>query len=148
MQSLQRGNEETSLKKCVLIVDGHLPIGLAANTAAVLAMSLGRLHPELIGADLFDQDGQMHPGITTTVLPILKSQPEQLVDIARRVRELPSGEVLMIDVTTTAQQSKTYEEYQSALSTSSTTDLTYIGLCLFGHAPRIKSLTGSLALLR
>lgn len=136
------------MKKCVLIIDGSLPVGLVANTAAVLAMSLGRLHPELIGADLPDQDGQIHPGITTIVLPVLKSQPEQMANIARRARELPSGEVLVIDFTSLAQQAKTYGDYQSALSATQATALPYIGLCLFGEAARIKSLTGSLPLLR
>ena len=136
------------MKKCVLIIDGSLPLGLVANTAAILAMSLGRLHPELIGADLPDQDSQMHPGITTIVLPILKSNPDQLATIARRARELPSGELLVIDFTTLAQQAKTYSDYQAVLSTTQAAALPYIGLCLFGHAAHIKSLTGSLPLLR
>lgn len=145
---MQRDSAETLLKKCVLIIDGSLPVGLAANTAAVLAMSLGRLHPELIGADLPDQDGHIHPGITTIVLPVLKSPPDQLANMARRARELPSNELRVIDFTTLAQQARTYDDYRAALSRTSGANLPYVGLCLFGHAAHIKSLTGSLPLLR
>ena len=37
--------------KPVIIVADSLPTGLKANFAAVLGMSLGRLHPDLVGAD-------------------------------------------------------------------------------------------------
>ncbi|WP_163139130.1 DUF2000 domain-containing protein, partial [Arhodomonas sp. KWT] len=59
--------------KSVIIVDGSLPTGLKANTAAVLAFSLGKACPELVGPPVRCVDGTELPGITTTPLPILES---------------------------------------------------------------------------
>ncbi|MCT8193054.1 DUF2000 domain-containing protein, partial [Pseudomonas monteilii] len=36
-------------EKCVMIIDEQLPIGLVANTAAILGATLGKLFPEGIG---------------------------------------------------------------------------------------------------
>jgi hypothetical protein len=70
--------------KIAIVVDGALPAGLAANTAAVLAMSLGRRLVELIGADLKDGDGSVHPGITNTPIPILTAPADRVKDIRAR----------------------------------------------------------------
>lgn len=59
------------MKKCVFIVDKTLPLGLVANTCAVLSLSLGKNHPELVGDNLHDKDGNIHAGITTVVMPVL-----------------------------------------------------------------------------
>ena len=37
------------LDKCVLVIDEAMPRGLAANTAAILGITWGRLRPELVG---------------------------------------------------------------------------------------------------
>ncbi len=37
--------------KCVMIIDSELPIGIMANTAAILGTTLGKHIPEQIGAD-------------------------------------------------------------------------------------------------
>src|SRR5918992_2780684 len=41
-------------ERCVIVVDEDLPAGLAANAAAVLALTLGAREPELVGADFVD----------------------------------------------------------------------------------------------
>ena len=41
-------------EKCVMIIDEQLPIGLVANTAAILGATLGKLFPEGIGEDIYD----------------------------------------------------------------------------------------------
>ena len=35
-----------SIERCAIIIDKNLPIGLIANTAAILTLSLGKLKPE------------------------------------------------------------------------------------------------------
>lgn len=64
--------------KWVLIVAEALPAGLAANTAAVLALTLGRTAPHLFGPDATDADGRTYPGLTTQPLPVLTAGPEAL----------------------------------------------------------------------
>ena len=48
---------------CALIIDRQLPVGLKANTAALLSLSLGSLVRGLVGEDLRDAFGNWHRGI-------------------------------------------------------------------------------------
>lgn len=59
------------LDKCVLVIDEAMPRGLAANTAAILGITWGRLRPELVGEDVTDAAGAIHPGIIRTPVPVL-----------------------------------------------------------------------------
>lgn len=136
------------MNKCVFIVDNTLPIGLIANTCAVLALSLGKNHPELVGHDLHDRDGDLHPGITTVVMPILGSAKDSIAAIRRKAKGQASDGLQIIDVSNIAQQTKTYGDYGGLLKETSSEELQYFGICLFGPAQLIKSLTGSLPLLR
>lgn len=36
-------------EKCVMVIDEKLPVGLIANTAAILGMTLGRERPQTVG---------------------------------------------------------------------------------------------------
>ena len=38
-------------RKCVMIVDKNLPLGLIANTTAILGTVLGKLEGEIVGTD-------------------------------------------------------------------------------------------------
>src|SRR3954470_22743403 len=68
-------------ERCVIVVDADLPPGLAANAAAVLALTLGAREPALAGADLVDADGREHPGLIPIGLPVLKAPRAALVDL-------------------------------------------------------------------
>ena len=133
------------MNKCVFVLDAELPLGLIANTAAVLAMSLGQRHPELVGTDLPDGGGGLHTGITTTVIPVLKGSAETL----HGLRQQAAGTgLLLIDVTDAAQRTKTYDDYARRLGTTAPGNLRYLGLCLYGPADAVTSMTGNLPLLR
>ena len=72
------------LDKCVLVIDEAMPRGLAANTAAILGITWGRLRPELVGEDVTDAAGAIHPGIIRTPVPVLSGRPER-APASRRV---------------------------------------------------------------
>lgn len=42
-------------EKCVIIVDENLPLGIIANTAVILGITLGKSKPEAVGPDVTDQ---------------------------------------------------------------------------------------------
>ncbi|HEX8818367.1 MAG TPA: DUF2000 domain-containing protein [Archangium sp.] len=136
------------MNKCVFVIDAELPLGLIANTAAVLALSLGQRHPELVGADLPDGGGDLHAGLTTLVMPVLKGSAGTLGGIRRKVQAMPGAGLLLIDVTDAAQQTKTYDDYAQRLGETGSGDLRYLGLCIYGPADTVKSVTGNLPLLR
>lgn len=59
-------------KKCVMIIDENLPLGIIANTAAIMGITLGREMPEVVGQNVTDQSGNEHLGIITFPVPVLK----------------------------------------------------------------------------
>ncbi|WP_207477855.1 DUF2000 domain-containing protein [Arenibaculum pallidiluteum] len=136
------------MTRTAFVIDRSLPPGLIANTAAILAMSLGRARPELVGPDVLDGDGLRHPGITTVVLPILAADAEGLRDLrARAERQEPAG-LYLVDVTETAQRAKTYQDYTADIADIRRDGLRYLGLGLHGPAALVRSLTGHLPLMR
>jgi hypothetical protein len=132
--------------KLAIVVDGALPPGLAANTAAVLSLSLGRRVGTLIGPDLKDGDGSVHPGITTVPIPILTATAERLKDI--RDRAAGDDELLVVDFTDSAQRSRTYDDYAELLRDARGETIAYLGVALYGPRKPVQRLTGSLPLLR
>ena len=42
-------------EKCVIVVDEALPLGIIANTAVILGITLGKTMPEAVGPDVSDQ---------------------------------------------------------------------------------------------
>ena len=132
-------------KKVVMIIDGELPTGLIANTAAVLAITLGNKISTLLGSDIYDGSGERYIGITTTPIPILKSSTEAI----RSLRERAINEDLfVVDFSNAAQTTKDYESYTQKLAETSTDQLCYLGIALYGSSKPINKLTGSMPLLR
>lgn len=138
---------DSTAGKVAIIVDSALPPGLAANTTAVLALTIGHRVESLIGDPLKDSDGSLHAGITTTPVPILTATADDIKDIRTRA-ETETCDVLMVDFTDCAQQSKTYDDYASLLAAGTGETIKYLGVGLHGPAKRINKLTGSLRLLR
>lgn len=57
----------------MVVVDGSLPIGLAANATGMLALTLGATVAGLPGEELVDADGETHPGLIPQGLPVLRA---------------------------------------------------------------------------
>ncbi len=129
--------------KCVMVLDETLPVGLAVNTAGILALTLGREIGE-VGPDVVDGSGKLHAGITTVPLPVLKASGEVLRDLRRRAEE---EDLLVVDFTDAAQTSKTYEDYERKIAAVSTEQLNYLGVAFYGAKKPVNRLTGSLPLL-
>lgn len=133
--------------KMVIVLDEDLPVGLKANTAAVLSLTLGNKIEGLIGTDLKDGSEHLHTALTTIPLPILKCARERLIEKYKQGYEL-RDELLLVDVTDAAQTTKNYAHYEQKLKQSSTHQLALLGLALAGPQKLINALTGNLALLR
>ena len=136
------------MTRCAFIIDRALPPGLIANTAAALSMTLGKLRPELVGCDLQDADGIGHPGLTTIVMPILVSDAEGLRALRRSAAEREADGLGVIGMTDVAQRAKSYDDFRQRLAATRQEELRYLGLCLHGPAALVRSLTGSLPLLK
>lgn len=133
-------------RKCVVIVDQQLPIGLIANATAVLGVSIGRHVEGIVGPALADRTGTRHPGIVSIPLPILSASRDELSRLREKALSEPAVQVY--DFSETAQRCRTYEEYERVLAEKSSSELSYIALAVQGNKKAVDSLTGSLKTLR
>jgi hypothetical protein len=132
-------------EKLAILVDRDLPVGLIANTAGVLALTLGRCIEHVIGPDTFDGSGERHVGITTMTLPILATTAEALPELRKRASELG---LLVVDFCDAAQETRAYPDYTARLAATPEPELRYLGIAVFGPKRLVNRLAGSLPLLR
>ena len=135
--------------KLVMVINRDLPLGLVANTAAVLGISLSKIYQEdIVGGDIVDADGNLHLGITAQTTPILSASREQVKEIREAMFEPAFAEVAAIDFSEAAQRCLNYEQYIRSLAQLSAEELFYLGVCMYGPKKKVNKLTGSLPLLR
>ncbi len=135
-----------TFEKCAIVVDKELAPGLAMNTVAALSLSVGKFVDGIVGDAVKDGDGRSHTGITAIPLPILKGGGADLTDIVAKAAELP--DVFLVDFTSIAQSSRTYDEYTRRTFELPTAQLPYIGVAVCGSRAAVNKLTGSLPLYR
>lgn len=135
-------------EKSVLVIDENLPVGIIANTAAILGMTLGKRMPELVGCDVKDKAGHEHIGIIEIPLPILKASAEKVRELRNRLYDAEFDELTVVDFSDLAQSCKEYEDYIEKMKGTSDTDLSYWGIAIVGNKKKVNKLTGSLPLLR
>ncbi len=132
-----------------MVISREIPLGLIANTAAVLGMSLSQLCKEtIIGPDITDGSGQIHRGITSQAIPVLSAAREQLKALRDKIYDSAYSDVTVIDFSEVAQKCLDYDHYTKLLAAQASSDLYYLGVCVYGPTKKINKLTGSLSLLR
>lgn len=134
--------------KCVMVVDAGLPLGLLANTVAVLAISVGDRVKGIVGADVLDQDGTRHAGITEAIVPLLKGDNDLIKTLRDKLLSMPDNSLYYVDFCDAAQQSKRYADYTARLAKTPAQDLRYLGIAIYGEDRDVNKLTGSIPLLR
>ncbi len=88
-----------------MVIDKSLPLGIIANTAATMGITLGKKMPEVVGADVTGQSGNGHLGIIEFPVPILRGSPE----IVKQIREkLYQSDFQDLTVSDLAQGCKTF----------------------------------------
>lgn len=134
--------------KCVLIIDHAQPTGVVANIASVLSMTLGSKVSHIVSHDVYDGQGKKHLGITQLPIPILGASSEKIKEIHRYFHALGDKDLMLVDFSTIAQQSRTYDEYEQAMANAGEEDLHYIGIGVCAEKKVINKITGNLSLIR
>lgn len=134
--------------KCVLIIDNTQPTGIVANIASILSMTLGYKVDHIVSRDVYDKQGEKHLGITQLPVPILGSTQEKIKEIYKRFRSLEIENSVLVDFSTIAQQARTYDEYEKAMSNAGDDELAYIGIGICAEKKVINKITGNLSLIR
>ena len=135
-------------EKCVMVIDENLPLGIIANTATIMGITLGKKMPEVVGADVYDRTGNEHLGIIEFPVPILKGNADIIKTIREKLYEPDFSDLTVVDFSDLAQGCKTYEEYAEKMLAASEEDLRYFGIAICGEKKKVNRLAGSLPLLR
>lgn len=136
---------ETDAGRCVILVDQNLPIGRVANAAAVIALTIGKLHPELAGADLIDKSGYAHPGLIPIGISVLGATAEE-IKAARD--KAATRDLSVVDFPIQGQQTNDYAAFGDAVSLMGTADLIYVGVGIYGARKLVGKIVGKFGFLK
>lgn len=139
---------ETQELKCVMVIDENLPLGIIANTAAVMGITIGKLFPHTVGDNVYDKTGSCHLGIIEFPVPILKGNPTLIKELREKLYHPELNELSVVDFSDVAQSCKTYDEYICKITDVPESDLLYFGIAICGNKKQVNKLTGSMPLLR
>lgn len=135
-------------EKCVLIIDENLPVGVIANTSAILGITMGMKMPDVVGADAADADGNMHSGIIQFPVPVLKGSGEKIKELRNKLFLPEFSDLTVVDFTKLAQSCKTYDEFIVKMAECTNERLEFMGIAICGDKKKINRLTGSMPLLK
>lgn len=135
-------------EKCVMIIDCNLPLGIIANTAAIMGITLGKKMPDVVGCDVVDQTGNKHLGIIEFPVPILKGSKDGIKEIREKLYLPEYEDLTVVDFSDCAQSCQTYDEFIEKIAKVPENDLNYFGIAICGSKKKINKLTGSIPLLR
>lgn len=135
-------------EKCVMVIDENLPLGIIANTAAIMGITLGKEMPEVVGANVTDQNGNKHLGIIEFPVPILRGSPDIIKEIREKLYQPDFQDLTVVDFSDLAQGCKTYDEFIEKMGNVEECTLQYFGLAIYGPKKKVNKLTGSMPLLR
>lgn len=135
-------------EKCVMIIDEKLPLGIAANTAAIMGITIGKIMPEIVGKNVTDRNKNEHMGIIKFPVPVLKGNSELIKSIREKLYSTEYSELTVVDFSDLAQSCKTYDEFIEKMKAVDESELQYLGIAVCGAKKKINKLTGNLPLLR
>lgn len=135
-------------QKCVMVIDAALPLGYIANTAAMLGVTIGRQLPQIVGEDVADASGRIHPGISMYPITILKGSEELLRELRQKLFEPEFSALTSVDFSDVAQKINVYAEYAQKAAETPESEFGYYGVAIFGDKKKVNRLTGMLPLLR
>lgn len=129
--------------KWVVVVDRDLPPGLATNAAVCVTASTVERVPGIVGPDMTDADGAVHPGLPWIGCAVLGATREQLA--ALRAKATAALGVFVTDMTAAGQSTLVYDEYRRTVVDAAAHD--YLAVSLVGPRNRVDKLVGGLRLL-
>jgi hypothetical protein len=131
--------------RCVAVIDAALPIGNAANAAAVMALTMGQRQPHLAGGPLVDASGDEHPGLIPIGIPVLGAPADDLPTV--RSKAIAAG-LEVVDFPAQGQQTNDYAEFQRLVGETNADALCYLGVMIYGAKKKVSKIVGRYTLLR
>lgn len=135
-------------EKCVMVINESLPLGMIANTAAIMGITLGKNMPEIVGMNVTDRSGNEHLGIIEFPVPVLRGTPEIIRQMREKLFQPDFEDLIDVDFSELAQGCKTYDEFIEKMRLVPESELHYLGIAICGAKKKVNKLTGSMPLLR
>ena len=133
--------------RLAIVIDPTLPIGLLANTVGAIAIGLGAGQPGLGGVDLADLNGDQAACSADRPVPILQANPATMGNLLTKARARQSGDDLVV-FPAFARTLHDFDDYLAAYPERDLRQEKIDGIGFCGASKWVKSLTGSLRLLR
>jgi hypothetical protein len=133
--------------RLAIIVNPDLPLGLVANTTGVIAVGLGAKLPALGGRQLTDNKDRRIDICSNRPVPVLQADAQTLQ--ALMLKALPrDDERAIVPFPAFARSLHAYADYEATFPERDLAEEALDGLGIAGPSKWVRSLTGSLKLLR
>ena len=133
--------------RIAIIVNPELPLGLIANTASAIAIGLGARLPALGNPPLTDSDRKVLDTSSNRPVPVLQAPPDVIAVAMRRALPIPDN-AAVVPFPAFARALHDFNEYLEVFPEKTLDSEVIDGLGLAGPSQWVRSLTGSLKLLR
>ncbi|OHV81742.1 DUF2000 domain-containing protein [Rhizobium sp. LCM 4573] len=133
--------------RLAIIVNPALSLGFLANTVGAVSIGLGAKLPLLAARQLTDRDGRAIDISSNHPVPILQADADAIRSIMLKAIDYPERRSV-VAFPAFARSLHDYREYEATFPDRNLTAETIDGLGIAGPAKWVKSLTGSLKLLR
>lgn len=134
-------------QRIAIVVDPSLPLGFLANTVATIAVGVGAAEPRFGNTFLTDMAGRIVLTSADRPVPILQASAEAIGALLLRATPAPEGATI-VPFPRFARGLHTFAEYQEQFPMRDLAAEVIEGLGLAGPERWVRSLTGSLKLLR
>lgn len=133
--------------RIAIIVDPGLPSALIANTVSVIGIGMGAKMPLLGAEQLSDREGRTTDIVSNRPVPILQADGQTIRQIMLKALNQQEQSAI-VPFPGFARSLHDYADYQRSFPDRDLSEEEIDGLGLAGPAKWIRSLTGSLKLLR
>jgi peptidyl-tRNA hydrolase len=131
--------------KWVVVVNADLPPGRAANAAICAAAPTLTAVPGLLGSDVADAEGTVHPGLPWAGCSVLIADSATLRTV--RAKALSRTDTFVADVPAAAQSTRVYSDFIAAVGKTQTEDIDYCAVSIVGPRNPVDKIVGKLPLM-
>lgn len=133
--------------RLAVVVDPGLPPGLLANTVAVVAAGIGAACPGIGGVVMTDADGRAFSNSADRPIAVLQADAAGLAALFARLQGAPEGSVTVV-FPAFARTLHAFADYAEILPTRQLAREPLHGIGICGPSRWVRSITGSMKLLR
>ncbi|MER7498684.1 DUF2000 domain-containing protein [Nonomuraea pusilla] len=131
--------------KWVVIVNAALPPGRAANAAICAAAPTVAAVPGLLGCEVADAEGAVHPGLPWAGCSVLAADSATLRAV--RAKAASRDDTFVADVPAAAQSTRVYSDFVATVGKTQPEDMDYCAVSIVGPRNRVDKIVGKLPLM-